>query len=391
MIHTAITAIRYQSISIDLLQQAASTINPLPLSSDSHQEMHHPLRDIDAAVTSGTWYEEDLDKGGLVIDETYYQKDIASVITPSDSSSTLSIEQQPPPTRRSFKTPPTTVVMSTTSNRPKPNSSYLLLSEKFKQQLPGKETPILSSPSNAPVITNNSSFRKSVVMELEKMNSMDSIEVTTEEQREAFSYEFPTKRIVSASGLDRCDLSLLVEIYSRPLICNHHLMRSGTQRIMNLFQKWLDQEEMIRQKKSPSSSLGARAGGGGGRTSLENIFCDLSFDCLLEISHDTLVENLMIEESLPEVCVHLHEILERSNQEMCKRWSLVLSSLPKVMKEITQQLRIKYIHGMRAFWKGQSILFRCRSLHLLPLFTLLIILPLSSSPSLLFYLCSGNR
>lgn len=45
---------------------------------------------------------------------------------------------------------------------------------------------------------------------------------------------------------------------------------------------------------------------------------------------------------------------------MYGRWLLVLSSLPKIMREVADQLREKYVHGMRAFWKGQCLLFSCR-------------------------------
>jgi hypothetical protein len=385
MIHTAITAIRYQSISIDLLQRSSLTSTSRPLPDSSAQGV---LSDTETIVASGTWYEDPKSGyGGLVINETYYQDPIAFPTsesaspdpTLSSAEHTATATPTAPATRRSFKTPPTTVV-STTANRSKTNS-YLLFSEKLNDltsHLPGNSnSSSSSSPAAAPAVTADATtaptpataisggilLRKTAILALEKMNSIDSIDLSGVEDnhREAFSETSVTanvssKRMISGCGLDRCEISVLLEIYSRPLICNHHLLRDGTQMIIDLFQQWNQAEEEIYAKRIGRSKTSSSASQ---RNSLD-IFCDTAFDCILETSHESLVEQLMLEQSLPELCIRLSEFLERSNQEMCQRWSLVLSSLPKAMKEITHHLRVKYIQGMRAFWKGQSVLFRCR-------------------------------
>lgn len=338
MIHTAVTAIRYHRVSLDFLR--SSSISEVTSAGSS------ALNKVGAKSdeTSGTWYEQDIAASGPIIDESYCHLET----TVSTSDMTQNSENQ---VRRAFKTPPTTIVKS--SQRSKA-SNYSILTGKLidikstiQNMSPTSSDEINSTPTKASRNSNelSANIQTKALRELNKMNSEDSIV-----EREAFS-DFPRK-MVSSSGLDQDDIEALIRVYSRPLISNHHLLREGTQWIIDLLNKF-NQAELSRAKRlTPKVAA---------RTSLD-VLCDSAFDCSLERHYNDLVESLMLEESLSEVCTCLEQALERCNAEMCKRWSLVLSSLPKVMNEIVDVLRGKYVHGMRAFWKGQTLLFKCRYL-----------------------------
>jgi hypothetical protein len=395
MIHTAVTTIRYQSVSFDSILSSTLIDSTIPSQrvaiTDLTQAPNDENQD-EEALASGTWYEPALENNGPMIDETYCQTDLT--FSPMTSSISDSQTSESSTRRRSLQT---TVVSPPPQRK---MSAYQKISVKlndFSLNLPGQgqgqgqgqqrdelhsnltSLPLLSemnvertsatTPSSSSSSSSSSQQKKKVLNELEKMNSTDSIEITDE--REAFS-ELP-RRVISSSGLDRPDIENLVRTYSRPLICNHHLLRDGTQMIIDLYNKW-NLEEHSRNQSATSTSSSSR------HPSL--VVCDVLCDdtlykCSLEQNEEELIEILMLKESIYDVCEGLIHALELCNLDLSKRWSLVLSSLPKVMKDLVENLRGKYVHGMRAFWKGQCLLFRCRSsksthslsLHIFPLLT----------------------
>jgi hypothetical protein len=352
MIHTAVTTIQFQTVSFDCFRSSVARGADTTISHGEAPSIDDS-QECDDAIASGTWYESAIESGGPIIDETYYQQESAesASVTSSDSSAA----------RRSFKTPQTTVVTPPQRKM----SAYSKLSEKLndltanlppvkglKEEKTQHSASVATSADSPPteevkVLVEPSpslNLRKKALSELAKMSSSDSIDMEDSGGREAYSE--PPRRVVSCSGLDRPDIERLVEYYSRPLICNHHLLREGTQMIIDLFQKW-NEEEASRNK---SSSI----------THTSDVLCESTFECPLEVNRLDLIESLMRKQSIFEVCDGLTQALELCNLEMSKRWSLVLSALPKVMKEIVETLRGKYVHGMRAFWKGQTLLFQCR-------------------------------
>lgn len=375
MLHTAITAIRYKNISMDVLQSPFLSESNTPRTQLINKQIGDNEVNIDDndVISSGTWYQSDLQISGPIIDEKYYeskisldqqsqQKDNNTITNTNNNSSEITSRAIDRPVRKSFKTPPTTIISPSSRTQQGLLSPYLKLSDKLTDltsNFPGfsnnsknyeSQSSTINNLDNTNTNNNNNKIQQLQQQQIQQENTESTIEtndinIIEDENRIAFS--FPPQRIVSSSGLDRSDIEKLVKLYSRPLICNHHLLRDGTQMIIDLFNQWNQQEiSKLNKKFQPRTSI--------------DFLCESNFECFLETHEKEIIDSLMIEESISEVYYGISQYLEKSNQEMYGRWSLVLSSLPKIMKEVSERLRGKYVHGMRAFWKGQCLLFSCR-------------------------------
>lgn len=398
MVHSAVTAVRYESVSLAGIggrrRRTTSSIEECTTPQSSFtttdaaspinaQEIGHKEDEDDGEGSKSMWYGEKLSLDALRIEESYYSKEREHSPRAASSPSAqpplkLLDDSQVAPNEFSAHTPPASVdgaaadnMLKSCTSQESDSDDFMLLDAATFDGFSNSDTDdvtISSTPPRTPTRRGGASGKRSATtpestkvnktptktskgfLPLRKNSSgsfngkkssglsiamMNSDSGSRRQISLGSVFEYDSRpRSVSAAGLEVDDIEKLLELYSAPLIINHALVVQGSQRML--------------EKYALSRGVSKR----------ETKFALIDSDnqrCYLEEHASQILAELTATDSITGVMSTLQQHLEECNAQTSIRWSLLLQALPRVMPVIRDDMRLTYLMDIRVFWKGQMV------------------------------------